>query len=189
MKKGCANLEKIKKVINVFVSVFLVSWIGSYTYEAFRLHDRTENLLLFIKEIPTILSEYMFIYAIDSQLNIFVMLIPALFVLYSVCMSIPLLIKKIKKDGNFSLTMSKLRTISTIVLGSAYLFFILSVVDIKVSLISNIETNLEIVRPYINENDYFLMKSDYLQMTDKKSFNKIDKRIKEIAKLHDLQLK
>ncbi|MDR7695786.1 hypothetical protein [Lactococcus lactis] len=51
-----------------------------------------------------------------------------------------------------------------------------------------ISTNLEIVRPYISNDDYLKLKSQYLQINSKKSFDKVSERIRYIANKHDANI-
>lgn len=51
-----------------------------------------------------------------------------------------------------------------------------------------ISTNLEIVRPYISNNDYLKLKSQYLQINSKQSFNEVNEKIRDIADKHDAHI-
>ena len=48
----------------------------------------------------------------------------------------------------------------------------------------NINDNIEIIRPYISNDEYILLKSKYLQINSKKDFDTINDKIRGVAKKH-----
>ncbi|MFK4968348.1 hypothetical protein ACI1UG_09315 [Lactococcus garvieae] len=52
----------------------------------------------------------------------------------------------------------------------------------KISMANDMDRNIEIIHPYISNEEYIKLKSDLLQANSKQAFDKIDNRVRDVAK-------
>lgn len=52
----------------------------------------------------------------------------------------------------------------------------------------NTSDNIEIIRPYISNDEYILLKSNYLQINSKKDFETVNDKIRDVAKKYDANI-
>jgi hypothetical protein len=49
--------------------------------------------------------------------------------------------------------------------------------------------NLEIIRPYVGDNEYYFLRSQYLQIENKEDFEKFQEKIESISSEHSIKLR
>lgn len=175
-------LEKNKKTIKTVLSVTFVAWLSNYLYDALLIPNFFDKLLKFLSIFFSNFVDLAVGKAVHSSnfpylttLWIIVVPISAAKLVYS-------FIKK--KEKKTFLSWIILIAYSSLILVST-LSFSLNVLTYNL-IVPSVKNHIEILEPYIPEEKYKLMKSDYYRLNTYKDYQQLKKEIEEI--MHEKKL-
>lgn len=182
--------NKLAKIFNSFISVFLLSWAGSYTYEALKISDKTDNIFQFIVNLPITFHDVVISQSVgtfdqtSTYLIFFIISVSVLYFFYK-----PFLLKLRKEKVTKITSLTDILRIVNIGLMMSIIFFSYYNLTIQNTVVIKPNTNLEIIRPIIDESEYLELRSEYLQVDSSKSLKNFNKKIDKIAKKNNLKTK
>ncbi len=168
------NIENIKVKINKLIGRFLLFIIAGVA--GFKLNNILSNPSNFFKLFYTNIYKNFHSYSYMSNRFWTLFLV---FYLISTAIGMFFLAKSLlKKNFLHSLIYTVMICLFILSLSTS----IYSIEGIKEN--RNINDNIEIIRPYISNDEYILLKSKYLQINSKKNFDTINDKIRGVAKKH-----
>lgn len=180
--------NKLRKIISNFISIFVLAWIGSYTYEAFKIADKTDSFFKTLIKLPSLINDSMIkntVSLFDSTSVYFLMFIVANLILFTIYKQ--QIFELLKKEKINSL--NDFLSIVNIALMISLSIISLYSISLQRSVVTEPINNLEIVRPYVSNDEYLNLRSEYLQIDNKKSLKKLTNKIESIAEKNNLKTK
>nr|DAV18312.1 MAG TPA: hypothetical protein [Caudoviricetes sp.] len=176
LKRGKQFRDKAKNIATGFIITCFGAWITSYLYERFQVDNKIDGVFQFVGSIPEITADTAVHRAVNSQNFPYFTLMCLVIFSFSTPFIIRDLYRKIKNREKLSL-FSILWNLWTSI-GSIYCIFFLAICSYAyVTLIPYTENRIEILSPYISDQEYKELKSEYY------SINKNSQMLKFRSKL------
>lgn len=178
--------SKTRKTIWFVISTFFIGWLASYLYDSLNIRNQYDNFFSFLAKVFGSIWDKAVFSAIHAtslptwRLVLFSLAAIALVI----CVKDMIDLKK--KDSNkkiISYIFNSLSIISFSFIGMSSLLGFLAYQPANIT-----KNSIEIIKPYVDVNDYDLLKSEYYQIDTDKKYADFAKKLNDIAESENIKL-
>lgn len=178
-----------KAIFNFIFGSFIIVWLGNYLYEKLSISQVFDNL---VNQLSTLPTNY-----IDSKVQLVMNgsafasngILIATISLMTIILCCFFLIQTFKKREKRMQKNKLFLTVIFIALQFVNFFNALVVTSLNNNICIQTPKNIEIIRPYISDNDYLKMKSNFFQINSYNDYQTINSEITSIAKTNNLTIR
>lgn len=177
-----------KSWVKVFyggLGTLVMAWIGQYLYDIINLETKFNNVF---SSIGYLFTDYPYINAVTSY-NITVFERYGYLIASGIFgASITMFVKALKAYRNKSKNVPSIITWAVITISTVIVYFYCVPISTVYTAVYREKNNLEIVKPYISNQEYDLLISNLYQIESKKDYEKLVDDVKKIANENNLIL-
>lgn len=174
--------EKLKKYGSFLLSVSVVAWLSNYFYEAFKIPSILDRILYFISKFFSSFMDTAVGKAIHTSEFPYLKLAFVIAIFYSNVINFISSIKNKKYKSKWLISYLSVAAILTVLLSIS---FITDMVMYH-TIVPSVKNHIEILEPYITEEKYTLMKSDYYRISTYDDYTEMRTEIERI--MHENKL-